>query len=76
MNFISFPVHNRGNLPVAQERMLRVKLINPVFEANFLRGGRNRLVVQAGAIQAQQIGLNDDRVLGAIPFQKVDTFLA
>jgi len=56
--------------------MLRVQLINPVFEANFLRGGRNRLVVQAEAIQAQQIGLNADRVLGSFPLQELNTLLA
>jgi len=76
MNAVSISVHNRGNLPVAQKRMLRVQLINPVFEANFLRGGRNRLVVQAGAIQAQQIGLNADRVLGTVPLQELDTLFA
>lgn len=75
VNLIPFPVHNGRNLPVAQERVLRVKLINPVLEANFLRGGRDRLVIQAGAIQAEQVGLDADRVLGAIPFQQVDAFL-
>ena len=76
VNLISFPVHNCSNFPVAQERMLRVKLINPVLEANFLRRGRDRLVVQAGAIQAEQIGLYADRVFETIPFQQVDTLLA
>jgi hypothetical protein len=33
--------------------MLRVKLIDPVFEAYFLRGWRDRLVIKAGAVQAQ-----------------------
>lgn len=49
---ISFPIHDRSDFPVAQERVLRIQFINPVFEANFLRRGRNRLVVKAGAIQA------------------------
>lgn len=72
---ISFPIHDDGNLPVAQERMLRVQLINPVLEANFLRGGRDRLVVKAGTIQAEQIGFHADRVFKAIPFQQIDALL-
>jgi len=56
--------------------MLCVYLVNPVLEANFLRGGRDRLVVQAGAIQAKQVGLNADRMFGAIPFQKIKSLFA
>jgi len=41
---ISFPIHNRSNLPVAQERVLRVQFVNPVLEANLLRRGRDRFV--------------------------------
>lgn len=41
--------------------MLRVELVDPVLEANFLRGGRDRLVVQAGAIEAQQVRLDLNR---------------
>jgi hypothetical protein len=73
---ISFPIHDRSNFPVAQERVLRIQFVNPVFEANLLRRGRDRLVVQAGAIQAKQVGLNANRVFGAIPFQQIDTLVA
>jgi len=53
--------------------MLRIELVNPVLEANFLRRWRDRLVVQAGAIQAQQFSLNGDREFGTIPVQESDT---
>jgi len=66
---ISFPIHDGSDLPVAQKRVLRVEFVNPVLEANLLRGGRDRLVVQAGAVQAQQLRLDADRQVGAIPLQ-------
>jgi hypothetical protein len=53
VNGIAFPVHNRGNLPIAQEGVLRIQFVDPVLEANFLRGGRDRLVIQTGAIETE-----------------------
>jgi len=61
-----------GTLPPsgAQKRILRVNLVNPVLEANFLRGGRDRLVIQTGAIQAQDLGLCGNGQFGMFPFQQ------
>lgn len=73
---ISFPIHDHCDSPVAQMRVLREYLVNPVLEANLLRGGRDRFVVKAGAIQAKQIGLNVDREFGAVPFQQVNALVS
>lgn len=70
VNRIAFPVHNRGNLPVAQEGMLLVELVDPVLEANFLRGKSDRLVIQAGVIEAEQVRLDLNRQVRFGPFKK------
>jgi hypothetical protein len=76
VNGIAFPVHNGSNLPVAQESMLRVQLVDPVLEANFLRGGRDRLVIQAGAIEAEEVRLDLDRQVRCIPFEKTEALVS
>lgn len=67
LHFLS--IQNRRNPPGAQKRMLRVDFINPVLDANFLWGGRDRLVVQMGTIEAENVRLNGDRELCALPIQ-------
>mgnify|MGYP006887933468 CR=1 FL=1 len=52
VNNISFSIHNGCNRSIAHERMLRIQFVNPVLEANFLRGGRDRFIVKAAAVEA------------------------
>lgn len=47
--------------PRAVERVLGVDLVNSVLERDLLRQSRHRLVVKAGSIEAEQVGLGLDR---------------
>jgi len=54
--------------------VLGVQFIDPVLEAYLLRGGRDRLVVKGASIQAEEIGLQGNRQLAILPFQKCEAF--
>lgn len=53
--------------------ILRVDLIDPVLEENFLRGRRDRFVIEAGAIQAQDVRLGRQGKLCAWPVRHRQT---
>ncbi len=74
VNLIAFPIHNRSNLFVPQKRVLGIQFIDPALEAYLLRGGRDRLVVKGASIQAEEIGMQGNRQLAILPFQKCKSF--
>jgi hypothetical protein len=55
--------------------MLRVELVDLVLEANFLRGGRDRLVIQTGAIETEQVSLDLNRQVRLVPFEKTQALV-
>ena len=60
----------------AIKRMRGVDFVNAVFDGDFLRGGRHRLVIQAGAIQTEQLGLQAKRQVAGVTFDQRESLIS
>ena len=65
-----------GDLARAIERTLRIDLINPPFNPEFFWRWRYRPIVQAAAIQTEQLGLPGQRHFVAVPIHQSHTLIS
>ncbi|RPI33468.1 MAG: recombinase family protein [Chloroflexota bacterium] len=72
----AFPQKHRRHPPRAINRILRVNLIDAMFDRDFFGRGADRFVVQAGTAQAQQLGLGRKWQFGGFPLQQPQSFTA
>ena len=61
---------DRRDLARAVERVGRVQLVDAALEGQFFRAGQHGLVIQAGAVEAEQVALGGQAQVGLFPFQQ------
>jgi len=67
---------DRGDLARAVERVSRVQLVDAALEGQLCRAGQHGLVIQAGAVQGEQVALGRQAEVGLFPFQQRQPFSA
>ena len=69
-------LEHRRDLARAVEGMGGVQLVDAPLEVQLFRRGRHRLIVQAGAVERQQVALGLQAQVGRIAFQQRQTLSA
>ncbi len=57
------------DLARAVERVGRVQFVDVALDGQLVRAGQRRLVIQAGAVEREQVALGRQVQLGLVPFQ-------
>jgi hypothetical protein len=60
------PTQHGGDAPGAIKRILGIDLVDAMFDRDLLRRGWDWLVVQAGAVQAEQVGLGFEKQIARL----------